>query len=283
MPRGGPGCCVSAGQEARPIQPAINATAVDQSDSATYVRNSLVSYSYVLKRNPSACETSVILRDLQIDPDWLNLIGQCVSLYGGVLLGLDAIGAAGFLKTLESTDRFSPRMARLSYIATLNNAFVAGFVDCLGLFALLAFGVALVPSLMLAPFTYMGWKLVASVGDTLANLVQRAGPPTQSLIDKGGHAGCAIGCLWLIPWTPLYLAAAVGAMAIRFGLDIPLRYISEKVIAPLVMRMLRYTARLEAEDQRWHFRTNAFRGLLWVIVGFFYQAVATLLNIAAKS
>ena len=68
-------------------------------------------------------------------------------------------------------------------------------------------------------------------------------------------------------------------MLVRFGLDLPLRLIAERFVAPMVLRIMRVSAKLEEEDTRWHFRRNAFRGMLLILAGFVYQAIAAALEL----
>jgi len=216
---------------------------------------------------------------MKLDPNYLNIAGQILNLIGGLFLTVDALGALEFMKQLEAKDNVTAsRMARLGFVASTNSVLVYIFVCFLGFIL----AIILLPSnrvvlgLLLAPFTYPVWKLFVHIGELLQKLVERVGPH---------HYFAAKGCfsqiiqfLLLIPWSILFLSVALVAILLRFGLDLPLRWLSERVVGRFILLVFHQLATVQETERRFFFRKNAFVGLIFVLFGFAYQLMATIVQ-----
>jgi hypothetical protein len=215
------------------------------------------------------------------DPSLLNLFGAILGIVGSVLLTVDALGAPDFLAALSSEQVAVQRMARLGFRAMLNRTFLYIMVSLISFLVTLAIiRDDLVLALLLAPWPYFGWQALAWASKKFQGLVQGWSPAYQR-----GHTGwrAVLGCLgWLISWPPwaiVFTFAFLTASLIDFGVTIPLYSISERVIEPLVERLYQATAKAVNEEKRWHFKRNAFVGTLFILFGFLYQFLASLIQL----
>jgi hypothetical protein len=224
-----------------------------------------------------------MLTGVASDPNYLNLTGQVLNLLGGLLLTIDAIGAAAFIDKVDNeSDALNARMAKLGYTASINSIFVYVIVCFLGLvvLALMLPKPNIVLAFLFAPFTYFVWKSAVYLGKVTRQLINLLSP--ARLPKPQGFFARSIHSIIVIPWVFLYLAAFAVVTCIEFGIDLPVRFFSEKVVGAMLLRVLRSTARVQQAEERFHFRRNAFGGLMLLIAGFGYQALATVLQILAK-
>jgi hypothetical protein len=217
-----------------------------------------------------------------MDPNYLNAGGQSLALIGGLLLAIDALAPKELVEHLDGTDEWEARKASLGYQAGINSTFVYLLVSAIGLALLLALlpmrdvAARLVSALLIAPLTYPAWKLLIRACEMLQGAVRTVSPArarNQSLGGLGSMMHLALALVWLA----LYVPVSLLTMLVRFGVDLPLRFLAERIVGRHLLRLLRWVANKQEGERRFHFRQAAFTGVVFVLAGFAYQLVATIL------
>ena len=197
------------------------------------------------------------------------------------MLGAEAIGASEFLKKLDSEDvPHHARLARTAYVSLVNETFVYIFVSIIG-FALLIIllpGESVVAALLGAPGVYFVWKLSSFLADYIDKLSDRLSPRIRD-VETRSCLGHLLYSVLLLPWVLLKLMTFSIATTLRFGIDLPLRALSEYVVGPLVLRLLRKTEKLVRRESQWFFNRLAFKGFVFLFFGFFYQIIGTVVQL----
>ncbi len=168
-------------------------------------------------------------------------------------------------------------MAQLGFIALVNRTFVYLFVSLIALPILIVTSGNLVFSMLIAPLIYFGWQMIVSVSERVAKIVELLGPRDYSA--TMGNVGCILVIIHWAVWVLPYITVFLLALVVRFGLDLPLTYLSEKLVAPLVMRVYKRAARIVAEEKKWKIKHTAFVGSILILFGFLYQFIATVMLI----
>lgn len=217
------------------------------------------------------------------DPNLLTLFGSILGIIGSLLLSVDALGAPDFLAALKTEQEKGIRMTHIGFLALINRTFIYLAVSVISLIVILLVSRGnIVLSLIISPFPYFGWRLLRYITDTLFNFIRKLSPRDYIKGRRGcvqKSMGCAIFLLhWLI-WAIPFLIIFMLATFVRFGLDLPLTYISEKAMVPIVKRLYELSAKVIAEEQRWHFKKNALFGSILIFFGFSYQFIGTLILI----
>jgi len=78
--------------------------------------------------------------------------------------------------------------------------------------------------------------------------------------------------IWVVPFLVVFLFS----MIVRFGLDLPLTYLSEKAAVPIVKQMYELSAKVVAEEEKWKLKSTALIGSLFLVFGFLYQFIGTM-------
>lgn len=214
------------------------------------------------------------------DPNLLTLFGSVLGIIGSLILGIDALGAPDFLAALKVQKEKGIQMAHIGFLALVNKTFIYLFISVIGFtIAVILFQGKIVASLIVAPFVYFGWRLLDYIAERLTNLVKRLGPKNYIENQKGFLLG--LGCLvqllhWVI-WAVPFLLVFMFSLIIRFGLDLPLTYLSEKAVVPIIKQMYELSAKVVAEEEKWKLKSTALIGSIFLIFGFLYQFIGTLL------
>jgi hypothetical protein len=170
-------------------------------------------------------------------------------------------------------------MAHIGFLALINRTFVYLFVSAIGFIVVLFLSRAnLIFSLIVAPFLYFGWKLVIYIADNLSQIVKKLGPGNYV---KNRHGfllgfGCIAQLLHWVIWFFPFLIISLFSIIVRFGLDLPLRYLSEKAMVPIIKRAYEFSAKIVAEEEKWKLKSTALIGSLFLVFGFLYQLIGTL-------
>jgi hypothetical protein len=192
-------------------------------------------------------------------------------------LAVDALGPSDFRRALDSKDTFEVHAVNSNFTAEISSLTVCLVVCLFGL----ARGLVLLPAslaglaLLLAPVAYPAWRVSAWLAEMLQRFVQSMSPGNLPVWARA-RIGCVLGFVLFVPWFVVLAIAFCIHIAIRFGLDLPPRWLAERVIIPPVLSVFRRLAELEETDRRWGFRRLAFRGLVLLVLGFAYQVAGTL-------
>ncbi len=214
------------------------------------------------------------------DPNLLTLFGSVLGIIGSLILGIDALGAPDFLAALKAQKEKGIQMAHIGFLALVNRTFIYLFISVIGfIVVLILLQGKIVISLIVAPFIYFGWRLLDYIAERLTHLVKRLGPKNYIENRKGFLLG--LGCLvqllhWAI-WAVPFLVVFIFSIIIRFGLDLPLTYLSEKAVVPIIKQMYELSAKVVAEEERWKLKSTALIGSVFLVFGFLYQFIGTLL------
>jgi hypothetical protein len=214
------------------------------------------------------------------DSNLLVLFGTFLGIIGSVLLSIDALGANEFLRSIEKekTQRF--QMTYVGFLATINEIFVYLTVSLIGLIALLLITkYNLVISLLIAPIIFFVWKGIIFLSDKFVEFIRKTGPKRINPNDKISCFKMIILFFHAIIWVTPFLIISMIGIIIRFGLDLPLRFLSEHIAVPFVRRLYEYSAKLISEDQKWNLKRTVLIGTLFLLFGFIYQSIGVILMI----
>ena len=214
------------------------------------------------------------------DSNLLVLFGTALGMIGSILLSIDALGAQDFLASLDKEKDKPFQMTHIGFLAIINNIFVYLAVSVFGFFVLLILSrINIVLSFFLAPFIYFVWNGVIFLSDKVVKLIQKLGPRKLKVGEK---SSCLLLIAQLIHWliwaVPFALVSIIG-MIIKFGLDIPLRFISEQLAVPFVKWFYEASSKLVTEDKKWHLKRTVLVGTLFLLFGFIYQFIGVILTI----
>ena len=216
-------------------------------------------------------------------PSWLVVFGLALNFVGALMIGIEAIGATEFLRALKEEKEVSKRFAEIGFISTINQTFVFIFVS-IGTF-LLSWGLvrelSVVESLLVAPFGFFFWKAAVRITEIVQDMVQSLAPPRW--LHEKGVVFLLIALLWGLAWGIVFLVVSIAAILVRFGIDLPLRLFSEKVIGVCVMRILKNVDERVREMRRWYFKGTVFVGVIVLLTGFLYQLIGTILGVLENS
>ncbi len=214
-----------------------------------------------------------------MDPAWLLLLGLGFSAVGSLLLAADALGAPEFIAQLDDPDNATTaRMARIGFVAMTNQVLVIVLLSGLGAVLMYALGDVrdVTAVLTLAPVSFVVWRLSVRLATLLHEVSGRIRP--QRLVElPARRLGALLYTISLLPTLCFMLLAFTVRMVLEYGIDLPLRSISEHIIAPHVLRLLRRVARRVSTDRRFGLRKYAFQGAVLLLIGFLYQFAGTVL------
>jgi len=216
---------------------------------------------------------------LNISPSWLVVFGLGLNFVGALLISIEAIGATKFIRAIEQEEEIGKRLAHTSFISTINKTFVFVSVWIVTFLLLWAFvdEFSVVEDSLIAPLGFVFWKLSIKGTELVQSLVKSVAPP-RGLCEKGGFF-LLIALVWGLAWGALFLVVSITAIFVRFGIDLPLRFFSEKVVGFCVMRILRNVDQTVRDMQRWYFKRTVFTGVIFLLGGFLYQIIGTILVI----
>jgi len=218
------------------------------------------------------------------DSNILILFGTVLGIIGSILLGIDALGATELLEGLKRDQKEGTRLTQIGFLSTINNLFVYITISMIGLIVgLIITKGNIVLSLMLAPLLYLVCKSIIKIFDILVRFVKALGPGHKRREEKTKGCLTVLGCLlhlihwsvWVLPFSVIYLLS----MLVRFSLDLPLRFLSEKIVVPFVKCLLERVDRIVTKEKFWRVRRSSLIGTVFLVFGFFYQFVGTLLLI----
>lgn len=214
------------------------------------------------------------------DSNLLTLFGAVLGMIGSMLLSIDALGAPDFLSSINKEKENTFQLTHIGFLAIINNVFVYLAVSILSCFILLIlFRINVVLSLLLAPFVYFVWKSIIYLTDKIVNLVQKLGPRKTKTEEKYSCSFLIIRLIHSLVWSVPFALVSIIRIVIRFGLDLPLRFISEHVAVPTVKRFYEASAKLVVDDKKWHLKRTVLIGTLFLLFGFIYQFIGVLLMI----
>jgi len=215
---------------------------------------------------------------MNLSPNWLVLIGLILNFTGALLISIEAIGATEFLQAINGNKKNS-RFAKIDFTSSINTTFVFVLMWILTFLILLVcvdkFGV--VEDLLIAPLGFFFWKLSIKGMDFIQTVLKSFAPP-RSLSEKGIIL-LLVALIWGLVWGIIFLIISLIAIFIQFGIDLPLRFFSEKIIGSYVMRILKKIDRTVQNMQRWYFKKTVFVGAIFLLGGFLYQIIGIALII----
>ncbi len=137
----------------------------------------------------------------------------------------------------------------------------------------------LVLSLIIAPFVYFGWRLLIYIAERLVQTVKKFSPRNYIKNRQGCSLGlgCAVQLLHWAIWVLPFAVVSLLALIVRFGLDLPLTYVSEKAMVPIVAQIYGLSAKVAAEEEKWKLKSTALIGSIFILFGFVYQLIGTLM------
>jgi hypothetical protein len=214
-----------------------------------------------------------------MDPAWLLLLGLGFSALGSLLLAADALGAPEFIAQLDDPDdSTTARMARIGFVAMTNQVLVIVLLCAVAAVLMFALGYErdLTKVLFLAPVAYVAWRLSVRLATWLHELSSLVKP--QRFVQlPAKRLGAFLYTISLLPTLAFMLLTFTVRMVLEYGIDLPLRSISEHIIAPHVLQLLRRVAGRVSADRRSGLRKYAFQGSVLLLIGFFYQLAGTVL------
>lgn len=206
----------------------------------------------------------------------LLIFGLILQLIGGFLLSIEALGIKEYIEYRNDGNDVHYRRANLWLDATFNNISVFLFVNILWLLILLyIFKLPLKASLLLFLIGYSIYKLIIYLLEQLTRLIDKL---SLKLPDKAGCIITIILSLYNIVVALVYGAIMFIKIIIKFVLDIPIRYFSEKVISRCILYIFIKIYNLLQETKSDVFKKPIFIGALFIILGFIYQLLGTLLT-----
>ena len=220
---------------------------------------------------------------ISIPPTALILFGLVMDFTGAVLLGLEALGARDFLSAYKQEKTTGLQMTKIGFIAAVNRTsiFILVWVISFCLLELVSAWTDLALNLLISPFVYFAWRLVVRLSAAINRLWLSLRPgrvrPTADIWAS------TLDVISRMAWGVMYVAISCVAMAVEFGIDLPLRYFAEKVIARAVLRAYRLLETVQTGSQRWHFNRMTFVGILLLLGGFLYQIIGVLMILLTEN
>ena len=210
---------------------------------------------------------------------WITIAGIILNFTGSLMMSIEAIGARQFLAAREEQRKTGTRMTQLAFVSTVDDAATYLLFSLLSLACLAIFDHRLGFSLhfLLSWLTYFVWVFLAKVAGRILLAIGHLSP--AKVLSNWEHMGCLPSFLILLAWAPLYLLAGLVYGLMSFSFEMPLRALSEKVILPVVERLLSFIAREEDEMDRWQFKRPVFYGLVLNSIGFLMQLVGVVASL----
>lgn len=207
----------------------------------------------------------------------LLIIGLIFQLIGALLVSVEAFGIEEYLKFRNDGVVHHQRWAELSLNATLNNTSVFVFINSLWFVILLFFlKLPLKISISLFLLGYYVWKLIIYISKKLISLIDII---SFTLPENPGCLLLLVSAPYYLAWFILYSSINIIVLAIEFGLDIPVRYFSEKIISRSVLFIFTKIYELLKKMKNDAFKKPIYIGVLFIILGFIYQFLGTILSI----
>lgn len=205
----------------------------------------------------------------------LLIIGLIFQLVGGVLISIEAFGIKDYIDYINEGSEHDKRRALLELNAIFNNISVFTFVNLIWFLTLLFYlEIPLKGALCLFLLGYYIWKIII----ILSNIMLKH---AQSMIPKVSSNDNFFKCLVMFPivliTSLIYLFIALISLFIEYGLNIPFRYISEKYVSKIILKLFRYACTIINNMKHSKLKKPIILGLLLVFVGFIYQFLGTIL------
>lgn len=210
-----------------------------------------------------------VLGNGRLFADLTLLLGLLLATWGSVLLGLDALGASEFVDTSEDN---GPAYLKQLWITSALNTMTRYLALSLVGFALVLYLTrSWIVAVFFALFSFFAWTQACRALNRLHAAVRALQPPSSPNI-----VGCLLGLPIYLVWAALMLVTFAAATLMEFGSTLPTFWIGERHIQPLVRKFYTWLAgRMESERLR-GFRESAFRGMVFLVIGFILQFVATI-------
>jgi len=211
------------------------------------------------------------------DPNLLSLFGAGLGIIGSLLLSVDALGAPDFLAALKSEREITRTMTELGLKALVNRIVIYLTISLVSFLTILVLTERrIVLALVLAPWVYFPWRMLCWFTLWLERKLRKLGPrPARTYRRSKTLWGTALNWLHLLAWLTVYLTVTPVAIFINHLMTLPITAISELVTVPLMTRLYGLSARVVADETKWHLKKNALVGSLFVLFGFLYQLVAS--------
>lgn len=213
-------------------------------------------------------------------PAIVVLVGLCMDLTGAILMGLEAFGATEYLQNLDEEKEKGWVMTKTRFAAFVNQVFVYILFSALSFLMLLAifwhfYGQWLIVYSMLACLvTYFIWQASAKIAEFGAKFTAKLGPGKEKRTNN-----LLLQLVWALSWALLHFIVSILAMLVRYGADLPLRFLSEKIVAPIIERGFNIINTTIKKNSNAHFKPYAVLGAVLLLFGFVFQIVGTLLGL----
>lgn len=206
---------------------------------------------------------------------FLLILGLVFQLIGGILVSIEALGIKEYLEYRDDGVEHHKRCAELSLNATLNNVSVFLSVNIVWYIIIrYIFNLPLKISLSIVLAGYFIWKFTIKISKLLVNFIQKL---SFKMPSKAGLIVATLGFIYTLGWAILFFIAKILSMLIEFGLDIPFRYFSEKIVSKLVLYMFIKTYKILESMKNEVFKKPIFIGVLFIVLGFIYQFAGTII------
>lgn len=215
---------------------------------------------------------------ITLSPIVLIIFGLVLNLLGAILISIEAFGASEFIASMKSDDIITSKKTEIGFTASINNifVFVLTWIICFIALRLLVLEFNIVLDFIIAPLGYVVWHLLIKLANWFYTFIASFSP--RKILPKEKTFLLKMIDFILLPfWVIILLVAVIIRLTIQYGLDLPLRFVSEKVIRVGIVRLFHKIANTEKEMQKWHFRKPVFVGALLLIGGFIYQIIGTIL------
>ena len=215
--------------------------------------------------------------NVSISPSVLIVAGLVCNIIGALLISLEAFGIRGFIEKVHDTSTGEHRFVSLSYVAMINNFSVFILANCGWAVVLLV--VANIPvtfAALLFPLGFFVWKLLVNILQVSYNVVQRCAPKYR---EGEGCLKLIIVLPFLLLWVVVFALIGLLHIGVRFGVDLPLRFLGEKAIGKALLAVFEHVKRiLETSDQT-YLKAPMLLGAAFLVAGFAYQILGTVLII----
>jgi len=131
-------------------------------------------------------------------------------------------------------------------------------------------------NLLISPLVYFFWRLLIKITELLSKLTRKLHPP--KMLSKKGCILIILSSLWVLPWAIIFGITSLIHIFLKFIVDLPFRFLSEKLIKRVLLKVLHKIASTENEMRKWYFKKQVYIGFLFLIFGFFIQIVAFILQ-----
>jgi len=219
--------------------------------------------------------------NIYIPPNILIIVGLACNIAGAILVSLEAFGIKEFTEKLEDERTYGLRVASISYVAITNQFSVFVLVNIFWVIALIVFANFPISfALLLFPFGFFLWKFIVKLLELLNKTIYKFAPK------YGKGEGClklAIVILPLSLWAVTYGAVAAIYMIVRFGMDLPLRVIAEKLLGRWLLSLFKYIKNKLDKEHRTRLKVPSLLGAALLIFGFIYQLLGITLIMLGQS